>query len=228
MKTGFLAMAVAAAVGVATSANALNISVGNIIPPGGNQEQASLVAGTDLSLFTVGTGLDNPMSGSDISTLSGIAGLYSGSVVVFAMNTGAGTALVAVSNAAFTLSSATSSESTGGFETGGMNVYDNGSGGIVAFGGPSASGGLYGFAMVNMGAWSTGAMTLVKGASTDVKFLRYTGSGWAVSNTGNYSGSGSSGSLDFNFQVLPVPAPALLAGAGLIGAGVIRRRMKRN
>lgn len=225
MKSQVLGMLAAATIGLATSAHALSIQVGNIIPPGGNAQQASLVEGTNLSLFATGTGVDRPMDASDITTLSGIAGLYSGSVVVFAMNTAAGTSMVVLSNAAFTINNFASSAADAGYETGGMTILSNGTGGIVGFGGPAASSGLYGFAMAGLEAFSTGSMNLTKGSTSDVKFLRWNGSGWAVSNTGAYSGNGS---LEFNFQVLPVPASALLAGAGLLGATVVRRRMKKH
>jgi hypothetical protein len=227
MKSQVLGVLAASMIGLASSAHALNISVGNIIPPGGNAEQASLVAGTDMSLFATGSGVDRSMTASDITTLSGIAGLYSGSVVVVAMNTSAGTSLIIMSDTNFSIGSATASEAISGYETGGMTVLSNGMGGLNAFGGPSASGGLFAFALTGLDAWATGGVTLAKGNTTSVKFLEWRG-GWTVSNTGNYNGSSSSSSLTFNFEVLPVPAPALLAGAGLLGATVVRRRMKKN
>jgi hypothetical protein len=227
MKSQFVGMLAAATIGLATSAHALNISVGNIIPPGGNAEQAYLAAGTNLSLFATGTGVDRTMSAGDITTLSGIANLYSTSVVVLAMDTAAGTSLIIMSKTAFSIGSANASEATAGYETGGMTVLANGLGGLNAFGGPSATGGLFAFALTGLEAWATGGVTLAKGSTTDVKFLEWR-SGWVVSNTGNYNGSSSSSSLTFNFEVLPVPAPALLAGAGLLGATVVRRRMKKN
>ncbi|MGA1516495.1 MAG: hypothetical protein ACO396_01855, partial [Phycisphaerales bacterium] len=92
-------------------------------------------------------------------------------------------------------------------------------------GNPADVGGYRIFAAVNLPASSTGAINLGQGASTNVKFLSYNGSAWTVDRTSSYA---SNGSLEFNFQVLPVPAPALLAGAGLLGATVVRRRMKKN
>ena len=225
MKSQVLGLLAAATIGLATSAHAHDISVGNIIPPGGNAQQARLDHATNLSLFTTGTGLDRTMDASDISTLSSIAGLYSGSVVVLAMDTAAGTSLIVLSDSAFTINSFSESEAVAGYETGGMSVLSNGTGGLLGFGGPTASSGLYGFAMVGLEAFSTGSMNLSRGSTTDVKFLAWDGSSWAVSNTGSYA---SNGSLEFNFQVLPVPASALLAGAGLLGATVVRRRMKKN
>ncbi len=227
MKTGILALAAAAVVGVSTSVHALDINVGNIIPPGGNAQQADLRASTDLLMFSTGSGLNRSMSAADISTLSAIASSYSGSVVVLAINTAAGTSILAFSNTAFTINNFAGSAATAGYSTGGMNVIDNGTGGLLGFGGPSANTGLYGFAMVGLDDWSTGSMNLSKGSTSNVKFLAWNsiGNNWDVSNTGSYAANGT---LEFNFQVLPVPAPALLAGAGLLGAGVIRRRMKRN
>lgn len=225
MKIQVLGMLAAATIGLATSAHANNIAVGNIIPPGGNAQQAMLVHTDDSSLFATGTGLDRSMDATDIATLSSIASLYTGSVVVLAMDTAEGTSLIVLSNASFTINNFSSSAAEAGYETGGMTVLSNGTGGLVGFGGPSVNTGLYAFAMVGMEAYSTGSMNLTRGSSSDVKFLRWNGSGWSVSNTGTYA---TNGSLEFNFQVLPVPAPALLAGAGLLGATVVRRRMKRN
>jgi hypothetical protein len=227
MKSQVLGMLAAAAIGLATSAHAHNIAIGNIIPPGGNAQQASLIHAVDPTLFATGSGVDRAMSASDLSTLSGIAALYSGSVVVLAMDTAAGTSLIVMSDTNFSIGSATASEATAGYESGGMTVLSNGMGGLNAFGGPSPDSGLYAFALTGLEPWATGGVTLAKGSTTDVKFLRWNGA-WVVSNTGNYNGSSSSSSLTFNFEVLPVPAPALLAGAGLIGATVVRRRMKKH
>jgi hypothetical protein len=222
MKSQVLGVLAAATIGLATSAHALNISVGNIIPPGGNAEQAFLAAGT-ASIFAP-AGFDNAMQAGDISTLSGIASAYTGSVVVLAMETLSGTSLVIMSDASFTLNNASENFADAGFQTGGMTVSDTGNG-ISAFGTPLADTGLYAFAMVGLDAYSTGSANISKGSTSNVKFLRWDGSSWAVSNTGSYA---SNGTLEFNFQVLPVPAPALLAGAGLLGATVVRRRMKKN
>ncbi len=223
MKSQFVGMLAAATIGLATSAHALNIQVGNIIPPGGNAEQAYLAAGSG-SIFTPDV-FDNAMLPGDVSTLSGIASAYSGSVVVLSMDTLSGTSLIVMSDSSFRINNASENFAAAAFQTGGMNVSDTGTG-ISAFGTPLAGAGLYAFAMVGLEAYSTGSINISKLSTLDVKFLSWNGSAWGVSNTGTYSAA--NGTLEFNFQVLPVPAPALLAGAGLLGATIVRRRMKKN
>jgi len=59
-------------------------------------------------------------------------------------------------------------------------------------------------------------------ATFGIEYLSFTGT------TGSVIGSGSnaqSSSLSFATYQIPVPAPALLAGAGLVGAAALRRRM---
>jgi hypothetical protein len=223
MKSQFVGMLAAATIGLATSAHALNISVGNIIPPGGNAEQAGLVAGT-AAIFGGASGTIADPS-AELTDLSAIAAGYSGSVVVFALNTNSGTSLVVMSDVAFSINQLSFSATSGAYQTGGVSTMATASGGLLGSGNPADVGGYRIFAAVNLPAFSTGAINLGQGASTNVKFLSYNGSAWTVDRTSSYA---SNGSLEFNFQVLPVPAPALLAGAGLLGATVVRRRMKKN
>jgi hypothetical protein len=69
--------------------------------------------------------------------------------------------------------------------------------------------------------------TLGGGSASDgnltVRYMSYTGGGWitAASGTGLPNSA-----LNMATFVVPVPAPALLAGLGLAGALVLRRRMK--
>jgi len=60
----------------------------------------------------------------------------------------------------------------------------------------------------------------------NVAYLTWTGSNWAVSGSGSASGT-SNHFLAVSTYSVPVPAPALLAGAGLVGAAALRRRMAK-
>ena len=226
MKSQVLGMLAAATIGLATSAHALNISVGNIIPPGSNLASAYLAAGS-ASIFGADSGTIVDPS-SELTDLAAIASGYSGSVVVLALDTNSGTSLVVMSDAAFSINQLSFSSTSGAYQTGGVSTSPTLSGGMLGSGIPTAVGGYGIFAAVNLEAFSTGSMNLGNGGvggATDVKFLAWDGSGWAVNRTSAFAGNGS---LEFNFQVLPVPAPALIAGAGLLGATVLRRRMKKN
>ncbi len=216
-------LSLAATLAMAVPASGIVIHVGNIIPPGGNTQQADLVAGTDLSLFTTGSGFDRLMSASDVNSLDDIANSFSGSVVTLAMNTSAGVALIIMSNTAFGISSFTASGSTAGYDTGGVNTYGNGSGGLIGFGTPASIGGFRAVAIVGLLSHSTGAINLTQGSASNVKFLAWAGNSWAEDTTGTFSGSGT---LNFNFEVVsnPVPAPLLLGCVALLGAVVVRRR----
>jgi len=58
----------------------------------------------------------------------------------------------------------------------------------------------------------------------NVRYLSYSGSAWNVVGSAN---GASSSNLNFATYQVPVPAPALLAGAGLVGAAALRRRMAK-
>jgi hypothetical protein len=62
MKSQVLGMLAAAAIGLATSAHAHNIAIGNIIPPGGNAQQASLIHAVDPTLFATPSTADRSWS----------------------------------------------------------------------------------------------------------------------------------------------------------------------
>jgi hypothetical protein len=61
--------------------------------------------------------------------------------------------------------------------------------------------------------------------SFGIAYLSWNGSGWTTMAS---LASGASGSaISVASYVVPVPAPALLAGAGLVGAAALRRRMAK-
>jgi hypothetical protein len=64
----------------------------------------------------------------------------------------------------------------------------------------------------------------VSDTSFNVRYLDYNGASWATVASAD---GVSSSSLNVATYAVPVPAPALLAGAGLIGAAALRRRMAK-
>ena len=62
------------------------------------------------------------------------------------------------------------------------------------------------------------------GAAFAISYLNWGGSGYSeVASAGTATSSG----LNTALYAVPVPAPALLAGAGLVGAAALRRRMAK-
>jgi len=86
---------------------------------------------------------------------------------------------------------------------------------------------LYGV-FAGMTATSTvqGNIASTVGTNFNVAYLTWTGSAWTVSGSGSTSGT-SNHFLAVSTYSVPVPAPALLAGAGLVGAAALRRRMAK-
>jgi len=62
------------------------------------------------------------------------------------------------------------------------------------------------------------------GATFDISYLNWGGASYSVAASA--AGAGTSG-LNTALYSVPVPAPALLAGAGLVGAAALRRRMAK-
>jgi hypothetical protein len=224
MKGRLMGALVAVTLGAASQAHALSIFVGNIIPPGGNAESAMLRDGT-LGIFGAPSGINNYMDAAAITAIAGVVG-SSTAVNVFAVNTNLGTALIMASTAQFSLNADSASPGAVLFQsgsTGGMSAIV-GSPGVLAAGGLNATSGIFAAALVGLGANTTGSATLTKGSTANVRFLSWNGDAWTVDRTSNYA---SNGSLNFNFEVLPLPAPLAIAGLGLVGAGVLRRRMSK-
>jgi hypothetical protein len=213
---------VAVTLGAASQAHALGIFVGNIIPPGGNAESATLRDGS-LAIFGVQSGVTNPMDGAAIAAISGVIG-SSTAVNVFAVNTIQGTALILASTVNFGLTGSSDSPGSVLFQTGGLSAIAAFPSGVSVSGGLNADSGLFAAALVGLGPYTAGSVTLGKGSTTEVRFLSWNGDAWTVDRTSNYA---SNGNLNFNFEVLPLPAPLAIAGLGLVGAGVLRRRMSK-
>lgn len=222
MKGRLMGVLAAVTLGAASQAHALGIFVGNIIPPGGNQESAMLRDG-NLAIFGVPSGVSNPMDAAAITAIGGVIG-SSTAVNVFAVNTNQGTALILASTANFGLTGSSDSPGSVLFQTGGLTAGVAFPSGVSVSGGLNADTGLFAAAFVGLGPYTAGSVTLGKGGTSDVRFLSWNGSAWTVDRTSAYA---SNGTLTFNFEVLPVPAPLAIAGLGLVGAGVLRRRMSK-
>ena len=82
------------------------------------------------------------------------------------------------------------------------------------------------FANLAAGAEVSGSIARLSGNLTNfgVNYLSYDGSNYVSAG----SATGATGSnLNIAAYTIPVPAPALLAGAGLVGAAALRRRMAK-
>ena len=66
--------------------------------------------------------------------------------------------------------------------------------------------------------------TVQQTGSFDIQYLTWSNNAWAIGGSG--AGAEAS-SLSFATYQIPVPAPMLLAGVGLVGAAVLRRRMTK-
>jgi len=229
-------MVVAATLGVASAANANLIEIGSISPPGTGApgSTAGLVGAPLLSIFggapqTSGSGAS--MSGGDLTSLITQTGAVSGQVYVLAAYTANGPSLVVLAGGIVQTSVLTNTNGTGAFQTGGVNVSTLGGGGFSSIGTLNTSGGFGAFAYVGMPIFATtGSVTLFGQDSpgyvsrnATVNFLSWNGTGFTTVNSQNMDGS-----ISFQFSVVPVPAPAAIAGLGLLGAGLLRRRMAKN
>lgn len=84
----------------------------------------------------------------------------------------------------------------------------------------------YVFGGLTDGAGFNGSVSRASGTDTfGIAYLSWNGSSWTTMAS---LGSGATGSsISVASYVVPVPAPALLAGAGLVGAAALRRRMAK-
>ena len=123
-------------------------------------------------------------------------------------------------------------------DAGGMTGWEVSTSPVGTYGDAGASGGIWSgnsialaagdllvgiFAGLGVGSNVEGAVTRFSGLSTfNVQYLDFDGSNWSAiqSSTGH-----NASQLNIATYSIPVPAPMLLAGAGLIGAAALRRRM---
>ena len=95
------------------------------------------------------------------------------------------------------------------------------------FGGPSpqlAANGVYVAIFAGMPVGTELGAGTTSDNNFDLRYLEFDGSNWATIQSGS---NVNSSSLNYATYAIPVPAPALLAGAGLVGAAALRRRMAK-
>ncbi|MBM4106364.1 MAG: hypothetical protein FJ257_08770 [Phycisphaerae bacterium] len=236
MKGRILGMAVAATLGIASLANAHPIDVGQISPPGtGLPGSSGRLEAAPLAVFSgpgATSGSANNMGG-DLATLVAAVNPVAGQVYVFAVESASGASLVVLAGGSVNTSVLTNTGGTGVYQTGGVNISSLMAGGFSSIGTMDAVGGNSSFAYVNMPIYTTGSVTLFGqdgvlgriGTTATVNFLSWN----SISSTfSTVTSQNMDGSLSFQFQVVPVPAPVALAGLGLVGAGLLRRRMAKN
>jgi len=235
MKGRILGMAVAATLGIASLANAHPIDVGQISPPGtGLPGSSGRLEAAPLAVFSgpgATSGSANNM-GADLATLVAAVNPVAGQVYVFAVESATGASLVVLAGGTVNTSVLTNTGGTGVYQTGGVSISSLMAGGFSSIGTMNAVGGNSSFAYVNMPIYTTGSVTLFGQNSAGsisttgtVNFLSWN----AVSSSfSTVTSQNMDGSLSFQFQVVPVPAPVALAGLGLLGAGLLRRRMVKN
>jgi len=244
MKGRIFGMTAVAALGLTSLASAGGLELTSISPPGaGNPGSSALLwGGPQGSVFSgaaATSGSAENMSAADLTALVGMVSPVVGQVYVFAVGDDlSGTSLVILAGGTFESTLMGAGTGEGVFQTGGVTVSPVVGGGFSSGGtlNTSTETGLTDWAAFvydDMDLWSSGTITLfgdntVDGAIDDdatVNFLTYNvGSGAYQVATSSTMG----GSISFNFQVVPVPAPAMLAGVGLLGAGIVRRRMAKN
>jgi len=236
MKGRILGMAVAATLGIASLANAHPIDVGQISPPGtGLPGSSGRLEAAPLAVFSgpgATSGSANNMGG-DLATLVAAVNPVAGQVYVFAVESASGASIVVLAGGSVNTSVLTNTGGTGVYQTGGVNISSLMAGGFSSIGTMDAVGGNSSFAYVNMPIYTTGSVTLFGqdgvlgriGTTATVNFLSWN----SISSTfSTVTSQNMDGSLSFQFQVVPVPAPVALAGLGLVGAGLLRRRMAKN
>jgi hypothetical protein len=239
MKGRIFGVMAAATLGLTSLASAGGLDLSSISPPGAGNvgSEYTLWGGPTGSLFSgtaATSGSAENLSSGDLATLVGLVSPVAGQVYVFAVGQSADdTSLVILAGGSFNSTLMNAGTGDGVFQTGGVNVSQVVGGGFTSGGTLNTGTGssFAAFVYDDMDLWSNGSITLYGGGSgtiatnATVNFLSWN------SGTSTYDTLGSSnmdGSMAFNFQVVPVPAPALLAGVGLLGAGIVRRRMARN
>jgi len=239
MNGRIIGVVAAASLALASVASANPIQLSRITPPGaGNPGSTALLRPAPLAVFggapaTSGSANNLPAGpGTDFATLVAAVNPAAGQVYVFAVATGnilQPTALVVMTGGALQTTLSNTYGGTGVFQTGGVNVNPSGSG-YSGFGSILAPNGTGIFAFVGMPYLTDGGMAFSGGGAGGVplnafvNFLTWDGTALVEHSDAQMSG----GSLNFVFQVVPVPAPAALAGLGLIGAGLLRRRMSKH
>lgn len=242
MRKSMIATTVVATAGLAATANAGWFQITNAQIDGGNIGSGSMTLTSAANAGWTPSGVAQsvtPMSAGNVTTLStiGLTGsLTANTLTYFSFeNSGLGYFGVAFKNTSGSVvsldinfsrlnqasegvdvigatSSGTYNSGTGqGTWANGALAINNGSTFLVVFGGLT----------VNNSPAIQGVVNFT--ANTSVEYLSH-GGGTTWSVTG--SGSGLTSNMQFAVYQVPVPAPALLAGVGLLGAAAARRRLR--
>mgnify|MGYP001550200371 CR=1 FL=1 len=246
MKGRIFGVMAAGALGLTSVAGAAGLELTDISPPGAGNvgSEARLYAGPQGSLFSDPAATDGDaesISAADLQTIVDTISPVVGQVYVFAVDNSVGeSSMIILSGGSIGATILTAGSGDGVYQTGGVNIQGTTTGGVPD-GGWSSTGTLNtsghagleswaAFVYDDMDMFTTGGVTLFGGSGTignsaTVNFLAWNAvtSSYDVATSSNMDGS-----ISFNFQVVPVPAPALLAGVGLLGAGIVRRRMAKN
>ena len=251
MRKSVLAMAAVAAMGAAGAANAnfftissasvsgsnLNFTGGGSVNSGQSAADFRINTGDiadadagDIDFTTGGVRTVNSISqtnADDIVTALGISG--SGTVAYFGFDTGGGAP--AFFGIAIIGNGSSMDTQMGNAHRASLGVYTNAGGSFSNSGlgdtyrnldvvHDDGENYVYIFAGMSVGTEIGGGT--ISDSSFNVRYLSFDGSVWGVFASAD---GVSSSSLNYATYSIPVPAPMLLAGAGLIGAAALRRRM---
>jgi len=243
MRKSMIATAVVATAGLAASANAGYFQVTNAQAFGGttngNIGTGSFELGAVGNSGWVASGVAQsvtPMSGGNLTTLTtiGLVGALANDTLTYFSfhNSGLGyfgVAFKATSSITFDVNFAQLNQASEGVDvTGGSSngTYSTSGGGTWANSSMTVSNGstfiaVFGGLTVNNTPAITGVVNF--GAAQNISYLSHDGTNWTSLGSGN----GTTSNMQFAVYQVPVPAPVLLAGAGLVGAAALRRRMAK-
>jgi hypothetical protein len=249
MKKSMILAAAVVAAGLGASANATFFSIVDAGSNGNGQlgnftlqtnTVASVMTGGGTDITSAGSGvraLDGTAVNDIVSMVNGALGAVTSTprLTYFGMNNGGSDGYFAVvfqnngtardwsvnigqaasaSKGVFTNEGAASAIGTGAFLTN-MGVFGN----------PQlAANGVYVAIFAGMGVGAEIGGSNLSDTNFDVHYLDFNGSAYA--STASIGGAANS-NINAATYSIPVPAPALLAGAGLVGAAAIRRRMAK-
>ena len=243
MKKSLIGLGVVAAMAVGGAANAGYFNIqGGQAPIGDDTFSGLIQTGTNASIGALdvsaltGSGLNSAgisqVEANGVATAMGISA--NGTLAYFGVKDGdkgyfgvmfignGSNFLLGINNASPPGKGVYSSSGVGGFgsETlsGGTYTWNNGA--------PTVNGQVYLWLFTELDHQaSIGGNGNAFDSDLTVKYMTFSGGAWSSANTAGPAGISSS-ALNIATFIVPVPAPALLAGLGLAGALALRRRMK--
>lgn len=240
MRKSMIATAVVATATLAASANAGYFSITNAQVNGVNIAGGAFTIDAPTNAGWVASGVAQsvtPMSVGNIATLStiGLVGaLANDTITYFSFDSGGlgyfGLAYKSTATTNLDINFSQLNQASEGVDvTGGSSsgTYNSGSaGGSWANSSMTVNNGstllvVFGGLVVNNSPAVQGVVNT--GSNTAVTYLSFNGTNWVSVG----SGSGTTSNMQFAVYQVPVPAPVLLAGAGLVGAAALRRRMAK-